>query len=77
MPPLILTIIGLVQAAISYAPQAVELFQKARSTMQMLFTSNLITKAQQDELMKWWLKVEASVESGKVPPQFLVENDPE
>jgi hypothetical protein len=77
MPPLVLTIIGVVQAAIKFAPQAAELFKKAKETFQMLFTSGLITTAQQNDLMAWWDKVEKAVESGETPPQFQVEDDPE
>lgn len=77
MPPAILAVISIVQLAIKAAPQAVEVYNKARELFKMWFDGGFITKAQQDELRSWADRHEAATLAGEVPPEFQIEPDPQ
>lgn len=76
MPPLVLTIIGLVQMAVKFAPTAKELYAQARTVFDQMFGGGLITIEQQRALREWADAHEAAVLAGIVPLEFTVEPDP-
>lgn len=77
MPAIVITIIGLIQAAIKWAPTAIEVVKRAKETIDMLFTSKMITAEQQDRLHAHVDAICEAVESGETPPEFTVEPDPQ
>lgn len=78
MPAIVLTIIGLLQAAANSENVAnvKKVYENARRLFAMLFAGGIITSAVQKELMDWSEEHEAAVLSGKIPPEFTVEPDP-
>lgn len=76
MPPIVLTIIGIVQLAIKYAPEAEQVYEKAKALFQMWFEGGVITAAQQQALREWADAHQAATLAGEVPPEFTVEPDP-
>jgi hypothetical protein len=77
MPQIVLTIIELIRAAISAAPQVIEVVQGARATIDALFTGKIITVEQQDKLHQHVNDLLDAALTGETPPEFNVEPDPE
>ena len=77
MPPIVLTILGFVNAAMQYAPELKEIYANARQLFQMWFSGGIITAEQQKQLMDWANEHEAATLAGDVPPELQVEPDPE
>lgn len=76
MPPIVLTIISLVQLASKAGPAAQEIYVQARALIGWLFNGGMITIAQQLELRTWADAHEAATLAGEVPPELTVEADP-
>ena len=77
MPQIVLTIIGLIQAAIQAAPQAIEVINNARATINALFTGKIITAEQQKQLHDHVDKLCEAALTLSTPPAWTVEPDPE
>ena len=76
MPPIVLSIIALVQLGAKFAPEAGAIYAEARAVFNRLFNGGLITAAQQQELMDWADNHQAATLRGDVPPELTVEPDP-
>lgn len=78
MPTIVLTIIGLLQAATNQENVAnvKKVYENARRLFAMLFAGGIITAAVQKEIMDWSEAHEAAVLAGEVPPEFTVDPDP-
>lgn len=76
MPPIVLTILPIVQAAIAFAPDAKKIYESARQLFKMWFEGGLITIEQQKVLRDWADAHEAATLAGDVPPELRVEPDP-
>lgn len=76
MPPIVLTIVSIINIAAQYAPQAKQLYADARDLFDKLFKGGLITADQQARLMAWAEAHEAATLAGVVPPELTVEPDP-
>lgn len=76
MTPLIGLILSAITAAISAAPQAVELIANAKDLFGTLFSNGVITKEMQDRLNAHVEAHADAVSNGKVPPGWEVEPDP-
>lgn len=77
MTPTIGLIISAILAAITEAPQAIEIVEKGKALVESLFSAGLITKELQDQINA---NVDAHVEAvanGNVPPGWAVEPDPQ
>ena len=77
MPPLVLTIVALIQAAITLGPDIAKLYDQAKALFNMLFAGGLITVQQQKTLMDWADAHMTAVLAGEVPPELTVEPDPQ
>lgn len=75
-PSILLTILNGFQAAINAAPTVIELATKAKEFFGQMFSSGLISKAQQDALMLSIDSHAAMVNAGIVPDHWRVEQDP-
>jgi hypothetical protein len=73
MPPIVTTVIGIVQLAIKYAPAAEKAYQQARTLIAMWFAGGLITIAEQAALMAWADAHEAATLAGEKPPELVVD----
>lgn len=76
LPPIVLTIIKVIQMAASYVPEAIKIYDEARKLFKMLFAGGLITAAQQEVLMAWANEHEAAVLAGVKPPELVIDPDP-
>lgn len=76
MPPIILTILPILQAALAFAPDAKKIYESARTLFKMWFDGGLITLAQQQALRDWADAHEAATLAGQTPPELTVEPDP-
>lgn len=78
MPPIAILILNGITAAISAAPQVMEIVQKGKELITALTGAGIITAEQQDTLHA---HVDAELEKFKsgdtTPPAWLVEKDPE
>lgn len=77
MTPLIGLILSAITAAISAAPQAVELVENGKALFGTLFNNGLITKDIQDKLNEHIEAHAEAVSNDKVPPGWEVDADPE
>jgi hypothetical protein len=77
LPPLVLTIIGIIQLVVKYVPEAKKIYDQARELFNMMFAGGMITAAQQKVLMDWADAHEAAVLAGEIPPELVVDPDPE
>ena len=77
MPAIVFKIIELIRAAISAAPQAIEVIQGARATIDALFTAKLITVEQQKRLHDHVDKLCEAALTLSTPPAWEVQPDPE
>jgi len=66
-------ILSFVQLAIAAAPGVKKVYEDGAALVKSLFSSGLITKAEQDKLMSWADAHQAAVLAGDVPPEFKVE----
>lgn len=65
-----------IQAALSAAPKVAEIAKAAKELVSALFTAKVITKEQQDALMRW-VDVQAELAGlGIYPESWGVEPDP-
>lgn len=69
----IAAILSFVQLAIAAAPSVKKVYEDGKALVQGLFSSGLITKAEQDKLMTWADAHQAAVLAGETPPEFKVE----
>jgi len=76
MPPLVLTVIGIINLVIKSAPEIKKVYDSFHSFVNMLFSGGIITVDQQKALMDWANTHQAAVLAGKVPPEFMVESNP-
>lgn len=76
MPPIVLTIVAVIQAAIKYAPTAIDLFKKIKEQVSVLFAKKAITKEQQDALHAWVDAIVLTAEKGEIPLSWQVDPDP-
>lgn len=76
MPPIVLTIISIIQLATKFAPEAKVIYEQARDLFNKLFLGGLITAEQQDQLKAWADAHEAATLAGVVPPELVVDPDP-
>ncbi len=76
-PQTIALIMQGLQAAMSAAPQIVEVADAAKTFITSLFTSEQITKAQQDALHAWVDNQAALAAAGIPPAHWAVEPDPQ
>lgn len=77
MPAIIPVIIGIIQAIAKNAPDAIEVFKKAKEFIGSLLGAKLITKAQQDAMFAEIDKITSDAQAGKLPEWWGVERDPE
>lgn len=76
MPPIVTTVIGIVQLAVKFAPIAKQVYAEARKLIGMWFAGGLLTIEQQAVLMKWADDHEAATLAGIKPPELEIEPDP-
>lgn len=76
MPPIVLSIIALINAAAASGPQVAKLMAQARDLFAMLFRGGIITVEQQEKLKSWADEHERAVLAGEIPPALQVEPDP-
>lgn len=76
MPPIVLSIISIIQIATKAGPVVKEVYAEALKLFTMLFQGGVITIEQQAKLLAWAEAHQAAVESGDVPPELQVEPDP-
>jgi len=76
MPPIVLSIIALINLVSTTGPELAKLYQQARSLFDMLFRGGLITVAQQAALKSWADAHEAATLAGRTPPEWQIEPDP-
>jgi len=76
MPPIVLTVIGILQLAIKYAPEAEKIYAKARELISMWFAGGTITVEQQAILMGWADAHQIAVLKGTKPPELEIDPDP-
>lgn len=76
MPPIVLTIIGIIRLAVKYAPEAKHIYDEARKLIGMWFSGGMITIEQQAALMEWANVHEAATLQGIKPPELEIEPDP-
>jgi hypothetical protein len=76
MPPIVLTIISIVNLALTYAPQAEKVYDEAKQLIAMLFSGGIITADQQATLMGWADAHQAATLAGTKPPELLIDPDP-
>ena len=76
MPPIILTIVRIIQLAIKYAPQSAKVYDEARKLIAMWFSGGMITIEQQQALMQWADAHEAATLAGIKPPELTIDPDP-
>lgn len=76
MPPIVLSIVAIVQLAAKFAPDAKALYDEARTLFGNLFKGGLITTAQQQQLMDWADAHQAATLAGEIPPELTVETNP-
>lgn len=77
MPPIVLTIISIINLAAKAGPVAATLYEEAQKLFGMLAGGGLITTAQQNALMTWADEHQKATLAGIVPPELQVEPDPE
>lgn len=77
MPPIVFTVLAAIQAAIQAAPQVKAVVVKGKEFIGALFSANIITKEQQDQLFARVDEISAAFKDGKQPPHWDVEPDPE
>lgn len=75
MPPIVTTVIGIIQLASQYAPIASQVYEEARKLIKMWFDGGLITAEQQASLMSWADNHQAATLAGVVPPALVVDPD--
>jgi hypothetical protein len=73
MPPIVLTIVGFINLALTYAPEVQSIYVEARKLIKMLFQGGLITAAQQIDLMAWANLHQAATLAGQRPPELVVD----
>ena len=73
MPPIVTSIIAIVQLAIKFAPEAENAYAEARDLFKMLFAAGLITVGQQKILMDWSDAHQAATLAGTVPPELQID----
>lgn len=77
MPPFIFLILNGLTAAITAAPQVIEIVDKGKALITSLVSADLITDVQQDQLHERVDKISEAVKRGEKPPAWDVEPDPE
>lgn len=77
MPPIVLTIIGFINLALQYAPEAQRIYTEAAKLIKMWFDGGVITAAQQEQLMNWADAHQAATLAGVRPPELIVDPNPE
>lgn len=76
-PALLLTILGVFQAAITAAPKILAIVEQAKAFFAGLFAKGVITKEQQIACAMQLDAHAAMVNAGIVPPPWQVEPDPD
>lgn len=76
MPPIVLTVLGIVQLAVKAAPEVAKVYAELRKLIAMWFGGGIITIEQQRVLNNWSNNHEAETLAGNVPPELQVEPDP-
>lgn len=77
MPILITQIISYIALAIQAAPTVIKVYEEGKALVTALFTSGLITQAQQEQVMSWCDAHQAATLAGVVPPEFVVDDPDE
>lgn len=77
MPPQISLIIGIIQLALRYAPEAEKVYERARELIKMWFDGGIITIEQQAVLMGWADEHQDATLRGEKPPELRIDPDPE
>lgn len=75
MPPILTSVISIIQLAANAGPVASKIYQEGRALIDMLFNGGIITIDQQKATKDWADAHEAAVLAGEVPPAFQVEPD--
>jgi hypothetical protein len=75
MPPIVLSIISIVNLALTYAPQAEKVYDEAKALIAMLFAGGILTADQQAKLMGWAGSHQAATLAGQKPPELVVDPD--
>ena len=76
MPPIVGTILIIINAALSAVPQIQGIYAEARKLIRMLFEGGIITFAEQEKLMTWASEHEATTLAGQKPPELVIDPDP-
>ncbi len=76
MPPIVATIVTIVQLAAQAGPAAKQIYAEAKKLIDWLFNGGLITVEQQAQLKDWAELHEAAAIAGQVPPELVVDADP-
>jgi hypothetical protein len=76
MPPIVITIIGLIESAIRYAPDAIKVVAQAKQFFQALLGEGVISVAQQNALNAHVDAFLLGFKAGVIPPAWIVEADP-
>ena len=77
MPPVAILVLNGLTAALTAAPQVVELAQKAKDFFGSMTGAGLITADQQDTLHARVDQIQQAALEGKLPPAWTVELDPQ
>lgn len=76
MPPIVVQIANWIPTILSIAPKVQEAVKSIAAFIQGLFSSGVITKEQQDQLMAYLDACAVSWLHGETPPAWQVEADP-
>lgn len=77
MPAVALLVLNGLTAALTAAPQVMELVQKAKDFFTSMAGNGLITDAQQDALHARVDAIVEAAQNGQLPPAWSVEPDPQ
>lgn len=76
LPPLVLTLISLVQLAVKVAPDAKKLIEEFKSTIGGLFQAGFITVEQQQAVFQHADSICAAILAGQEPDYWIPRPDP-
>ena len=76
MPPIVLSIVTMLQLSAKFEPIAASVYAEARSVFQRLFSGGFFTAKQQMDLMDWCDAHQAATLAGDIPPELVVEPNP-
>ncbi len=70
---MVLMIVQFVQLAIKAAPEVKQVYEDGRALIESMFKGGLVSKEEQDRLMKWADEHMAATLAGVTPPELNVE----